>query len=363
MLTSISEAEHELILGLRKQLHANAEPSMQEVKTKALLLEFLRQHTSLEVVDRGSWFYALRKGDGSQRAIAFRADFDAVVCQDGCARHLCGHDGHSAILAGVALALDKLATKRDVYLIFQPGEETGQGGELCSQLLVEKQIAEVYGMHNLPGFAEKEVLLADGTFACASTGMEISLVGTPTHAAYPEQGKNPALLIAEIIAYLQQLIAEPHKGIVLGTVIGVELGSSSYGVSAARGVLRLTLRAEYQEEYDSLINSIKNKALQGAVEQGLECSISFIEPFPATVNTAACVQKLKHAAEWVSLKTAYLKEPMRWSEDFGYYLQKTRGAFFGMGCGPQHAGLHTASYEFNDNIIDAAVAMYVKLAE
>lgn len=363
MLKSVSEEKYKLIIELRQQLHRIAEPSMQEYKTKALLMEFLHEHTGLEVVDCGSWFYALHKGDGSQGPIAFRADFDAVVCQDGCARHLCGHDGHSAILAGLGLALEGRETTRDAYLIFQPGEETGQGAVLCSQLLVENNIEEVYGMHNLPGFEENTVLLAEGTFACASTGMEISLVGTPAHAAYPEQGKNPALLIAEIIAYLQQLIAVPHQGIVLGTVIGVELGSRSYGVSAAKGVLRLTLRAEHQDEYDSLINCIKNKALQGAAEQGLECSISFIEPFPATVNAGASVQKLKVAADSLGVKNAFLQEPMRWSEDFGYYLQKTRGAFFGMGCGEQHAGLHTATYEFNDAIIEAAVDLFIKLVE
>ena len=359
----VAKDKHELLVKLRKQLHANAEPSMQEVKTKALLMEFLREHTTLEIVDRGIWFYAVHRGKGSKPSIALRADFDAVLCADGCARHLCGHDGHSTILAGVALGLEGVETERDVYLIFQPGEETGQGGELCSQLLVEQHIAEVYGMHNLPGFAEKEVLLADRTFACASTGMEIALVGAPTHAAYPEQGKNPALLIAELITYLQQLIAEPHRGIVLGTVIGVELGSKSYGVAASRGALRLTLRAEHQDEYDALVEGMKNKALQGAAEQGLECALSFVEPFPATVNTAACVQKLKHTAEGLGLKTAYLQEPMRWSEDFGYYLQKAQGAFFGMGCGEQHAGLHTAAYEFNDAIIYAAVELFLKLVE
>ena len=72
--------------------------------------------------------------------------------------------------------------------------------------------------------------MAYDTFACASTGMEIRLTGAPSHAAYPEQGRNPALLI-----YLQELLQKPHRGIVLGTVIGVELGSKSYGLSAEKG--------------------------------------------------------------------------------------------------------------------------------
>ena len=123
MLKSVSEEKYKLIIELRQQLHRIAEPSMQEYKTKALLMEFLHEHTSLEVVDCGSWFYALHKCDGGQGPIAFRADFDAVVCQDGCARHLCGHDGHSAILAGLGLALEGRETTRDAFFGMGCGEQ------------------------------------------------------------------------------------------------------------------------------------------------------------------------------------------------------------------------------------------------
>ena len=58
--------------------------------------------------------------------------------------------------------------------------------------------------------------------------------------------------------------------------------------------------------------------------QALQCAISFIEPFPATVNHEACVKKLQAAAA-AGLKASFLQEPMRWSEDFGHYLQKTKG--------------------------------------
>lgn len=191
--------------------------------------------------------------------------------------------------------------------------------------------------------------------------MEISLTGTPAHAAYPNQGKNPALLIAQIITYMQELINEPHQGIVLGTVIGVDLGSKSYGLSAYSGMLRLTLRGELPKEYDALVNGIANKAKSGAAAQGLQCAISFIEPFPATVNHEACVKKLQAAAVAAGLTASFLQEPMRWSEDFGHYLQKTKGAFFGIGCGKEHTGLHTAGYKFDDEIIESAIAMYLQL--
>ena len=42
-----------------------------------------------------------------------------------------------------------------------------------------------------------------------------------------------------------------------------------------------------------------------------------------------------------------LKEPLRWSEDFGHYAKKARGFFFGIGDGEYYPALHTQGYELN----------------
>ena len=351
-----------MIKHLRKELHNNPEPSMNEINTKRILMDFIQTHTkSLELVDMDSWFYAIKKGRNPETPIAFRADYDAVTCADGSCRHLCGHDGHSAVLAGFALWLDTIPVERYVYLIFQPGEENGKGAAICSSLIENKNIGEIYGFHNIPGYEKGEVLLLTHTFACASTGLEIKLIGKQSHAAYPENGKNPATAIAEIIRYMNEMIGEPHKGIVLGTVIGIEVGSESYGVSAGEGSLRLTLRAEYQDEYDDFVRKIEEKAEELASDIGLACEISRIEEFPATINDQSCVDKVYNAAHKLNQKTIYPAIPFRWSEDFGYYLQHTKGAFFGVGCGKYHADLHTMEYEFEDDIIEPVIDLYKEI--
>lgn len=349
----------ELIVRLRKELHNNPEISMKEVKTKRILMDFIETHTkSLEIVDMGLWFYVLKKGKDHSSPMAFRADYDAVTCADGCPRHLCGHDGHSAVLAGFSLWLDTVQPEKDVYLIFQPGEENGMGAAICSSLIEEKNIGEIYGFHNIPGYECGAVILLNHTFACASTGLEIKFLGKQSHAAYPENGVNPANAIAEIIRSVNEVIREQHKGIVLGTVIGIEVGSHSYGVSAGEGTLRLTLRAEYQDEYDAFVSEIERKAEELASDSGLSVEISRIEEFPATINDKGCVNKLRAVADKLNRKTVYPDEPFRWSEDFGYYLQKTRGAFMGIGCGVDHQALHTMEYEFEDEIIESVIEIY-----
>ena len=73
---------------LRKQLHHTPELALHETKTKHLLMQFLRAHThSLEIIDRGAWFYAYKKGTAALPPIAFRADYDAVTGTDGRPHH------------------------------------------------------------------------------------------------------------------------------------------------------------------------------------------------------------------------------------------------------------------------------------
>ena len=72
--------------------------------------------------------------------IAFRADVDALCGQDGKPGHYCGHDGHSSILCGTAVLLSRMAAlNRDVYFIFQPGEEICPGAPLSPEVIAEKK--------------------------------------------------------------------------------------------------------------------------------------------------------------------------------------------------------------------------------
>ena len=205
------------------------------------------------------------------------------------------------------------------------------------------------------------MIVLDKTFACASTGLEIKLYGKQTHAAYPENGTNPDLAVSEIINKMHEMINSEHNGIVLGTVIGIDAGSSSYGVAAGKAVIKMTLRAEYQDEYDKFVNGIEQMTAATAEKYKLKYETKRIEEFPATENYAVCTEKIKNAAEELGLKSITPSEPFRWSEDFGHYLKLTEGAFFGIGCGIDHAGLHTENYEFDDDIIMTVTDIYREL--
>jgi len=363
---------YELAVALRHELHRHPELSNNEVWTKTYLMDFIRKHTSLEVVDRGAWFYAAYRASGRGRKIAFRADFDALPIDETITlpygsqipgvSHKCGHDGHSASLAAFALEVDQRGCENNIYFIFQHAEETGDGAKECVALVTEEGIEEVFGYHNEPGYPIGEVIVNSGSYMCASKGMSLFFEGTPSHASDPGVGRNPAQAIARIVCALPSLHrAEDYRGLVLSTVIHVEIGSAAFGTSAGSGVLRVTLRGQYEEEMNRLEKRLDALAFGLASEYGLEYHAEFCDCFPETYNHPASVEKIRKVCAGLGIKTHEFPHLLRGSEDFAYFTKATQGAYFDIGAG-DITPHHTATFDFPDEIIKTAVDVFNGLA-
>jgi amidohydrolase len=360
------------VIRLRHELHQHPELACREIWTKQRLAGFLKENTALEIIDRGRWFYAVYRASPDKPNIAFRADFDALPIDEtidlpygsrfpGIA-HKCGHDGHSASLAGFALEINRKGADKNVYFLFQHAEETGEGAAECVSLLNETKITEIFAYHNAPGLPKNAVGVKDGVVCCASTGMIIRLKGIPCHASQPEDGRNPAFAMAELIRSTPELTkAADYKGLTMCTPIGIRAGGEAFGMSASEGSLMLTIRAEYDEELEKLRQKLEGKTRELAEKDSLEYDISFCDTFFATVNHKKSVGKLRKAAKRLGLRVLEGDDPTRGSEDFGRFTQRIPGAFFSVGCGENHAPLHTTAYDFNDGIIATVVDLYMAL--
>lgn len=343
------------IRALRQALHHCPEPSGQEDRTRAMLMDFLAGHTTLELHPCGAGFYAAhRETGGTKPSIALRADYDALALPGGGAAHLCGHDGHAAALCGAALSIEGETLGRDVFFLFQPAEETGAGALGCLELFQRERVDQVYGAHNLPGFPLGQVVTRPGTFACASQGVTLSFLGRPTHAAYPEYGVSPAQGVGRLLCALPGL-ADPacYGGMTLCTVIGGKMGERAFGTAAAQAEVWLTLRAERDEDLELLFQSILQLAGALAREYGLAFAHQVQDVFPATVNDPGCAQRVLELCGGELLKV-----PMRWSEDFGHYLRSCPGAFFGVGAGEGCPALHTEGYQYPDALLEPMAAAF-----
>ncbi len=348
------------ITELRHDLHACPELAGEERRTKTRLMDFLKANTSLEIVDMGRWFYGVHREGENLPGIAFRADFDAVPVEDlpEGAAHRCGHDGHAAALCGAALMMEGERLGKNIFFLFQHGEESGIGGEVCCELFDREWVDEIYAAHNLPGFPFGAVLTRPGAMACGSCGLTIRYTGAPAHAAYPEQGINPAPAVGALLQALPELAgAERYEGMVLCTVIGCRMGEKAFGMSASSAEIWLTLRSELGADLEKLRKTVTDFAAKTAEQHNLSWEFIWQDEFPATENHEQVAAKILKVCNGKTLDSF-----MRWSEDFGWYLKRCRGAFFGVGCGEAWPGLHTKDYEYPDGLLPITAEAFYKLA-
>ncbi|MCB2298765.1 M20 metallopeptidase family protein [Clostridium tagluense] len=365
-----------LCINLRHKLHENAEISGNENKTMEILIDFLRNNTKFDIIAKDGYFIAEKIVCKDAMNIAFRADMDAISMIETTdieyksnntdAAHKCGHDGHCAILAGLALKIEKKPIEhRNIFLLFQPSEEVGEGARKIVQdgFLVENKIDEMYSLHNIPGYERGTILYKRDVFACASKGIIITLMGKPSHAAYPEYGINPSSAAADITNFLNNSTkSNIFKGMVLCTIVNINIGERAFGTAASSGEILLTLRGENEEDLMKLENHILVFVDQCCRLHEITFNISYSDEFPETRNHDTCINKILEVCNTNDYNIEELQSPFRWSEDFGYYLKNIKGAMFGLGDGKLQPQLHTADYDFPDSIIKTGVDIFYSIA-
>ncbi|PAE37828.1 amidohydrolase [Bacillus sp. 7884-1] len=370
----MDEKNLKLAIQLRHELHKHPELSNEEVWTKQHLINFLKKHTMLEIVDRGQWFYAIYRAGGDKKNIAYRADFDALpmpevidiphASKNPGVSHKCGHDGHAASLAGFALEVDQNGADKNIFFLFQHAEETGDGAIQCATFIKEHNIEEIFAFHNMSEMAFHSINVIDGTAHCASKGMIIQMEGSPAHASQPENGVNPSFAIAKIIGAIPELTSPAkNEGLVLCTVVQVNIGERAFCLAASKGELLITIRALYEAELDNLQKNLEDLAREQAEKYGLKMSISFNDEFPETVNHKESSDKIRKVCLEKGYQLVEMKEAFRASEDFGHYTKLTKGAIFYLGNGENYPHIHTYEYDFRDEIIETAVGIFKGLAE
>lgn len=373
-VSKMKQQNLQLATTLRRELHQHPELSNEEVWTKQHLMEFLKTNTKLEIVDKGNWFYAIFRAEGNRENIAFRADFDALPMDETIdlpwasqypgKAHKCGHDGHAATLAALALEIDQEGADKNIFFLFQPAEETGDGAIQCVDFIQEHQIDEIYAYHNMSGIPYKAVGIIDGTAFCASKGMTIHLQGSPTHASQPEKGINPSFAVGNILGMIPEFTsAETNKGLILCTVVQIDVGEKAFGIAASQGNLRMTIRARHEDELIRLQENLENYAKAQAAEFGLKVDFYYNDEFPETFNHKENADKIRTAAVAKGMELIELEEAFRGSEDFGHFTKLTKGAYCFIGNGEDYPHVHTNEYDFRDELIETGVELFKELVK
>lgn len=374
-------AELEELVSLRRKLHANPELSRNEFETASFLKEYLAKNARPDLLLplAGAAFAAVYNSGSPGSTVLLRAELDALPIheknQDLAYRskkvdvsHKCGHDGHMAILVGVARKYSKERPAcGKVVLLFQHDEETGTGARECCEHENFSQLAPDYAfaLHNFPGFPRHEILCRSGVFMSSVCCFALKFNGSEAHSAMPENGTSPATTLAEVTLATQDVQDEFDRPNARALIVPVhsKMGVPSSGVAPGSGELYLTLRASNDSVIKQMRERIVLLAQKSAADHGLEMKVQEIERFSATINDSRTTELVRDAARLSQFSLTEMDHPLRAGEDFGEFTSRVKGSFFGIGAGLDCPELHNPDYDFPDDLIPTGISMFSKLVE
>lgn len=364
----------------RRDLHRRPELSGEEIETARAVVAMLKAIGPDRILTGlgGHGVAAIYDSAEPGPTVMFRCELDGLPIEEISSAahrsqipdkgHLCGHDGHMAILAGLARYLGRNRPKRGrAVLLFQPAEENGAGS---AAVIADPRFAEIapdyaFALHNMPGIPLGEARLSVGPAMCASRGMKIALSGKTSHASAPEGGVSPMQAVANLMPALTGLGrgGKLDTGFTLVTVTHAEMGEPAFGIAPGRAEIWATLRTLTDAGMADLVERAEALVQREAKVAGLGLVISYHDVFHHCENEAEAVAILRTAmdAEHIQHRPA---EIIRASEDFGLFGSRggAKSAMFFLGAGETSPQLHNPDYDFPDTLIDPGVRIFAQVA-
>jgi len=373
------------IVDLRRTIHSRPELSYHENETAALVAAQLKE-LGLEVTEGvgGNGVVGLLKGASAGKTVALRADIDALPINElneipyksvfPNSMHACGHDGHAAIVLGVARLLTEMCNsiKGNVKFVFQPAEEVppegGAKGMIAARVLENPKVDAVFGLHIWPDLPAGQIGLKPGPIMAASDRVSIIIRGKGGHAAAPHQAFDTVVTAAQVILGLQTLASrklDPLKPAVL-SICRINAGTA-YNILPDEVHLEGTTRY-FDKEMGAFIEEQIRQIIEGiCASSGCSYEIDYQYGFPPTVNDREMTTLVERAAAHVlgEDKVIRVEEPSMTGEDFSYFLQEVPGCFFWLGTRNPEKGivypLHNARFQIDEEILPLGAAVLSRI--
>ena len=363
----------------RRKLHRNPEISNEEERTAGEVVDFLADTKPDKVLTGlgGHGVAAVYDSGKEGPTVLFRSELDALPIHEVSGvphsslvpgkSHMCGHDGHTAILAALGRQLGRRRPARGrVVLMFQPAEETGNG---AAGVVADPRFGAIapdfaFSLHNLPGVPFGEVRLKAGVVNCASRGMRIVLEGKTAHSSMPETGVSPMMAVSQLMPALPALgngtFADDAFSMV--TVTHASMGEPVFGIAPGSAEVWATLRTRRDDRMADLCAAAEALVASTAARHRLSARHEYHEIFVASVNAPDAVEHLRRALDEEGVAHGEGDLPMRASEDFGIFGRKAASAMFFLGAGERHPALHNPDYDFPDDLIPIGSRIFMRAA-
>ena len=377
------------IAELRHAIHREPEIGLDLPKTQAKVLAAL-EGLPLEISTGRelSSVTAVLRGGRPGPAVLLRGDMDALPVTEETglpyasaipgAMHACGHDLHTAMLAGATrlLSARQAELPGTVIFMFQPGEE----GYAGARYMINEGVLEAagsrpvaaYGLHvtsqRLPCgmFSTRP-----GAMLAAADQITVTVRGRGGHASVPHQAADPIPVACEMVTALQTLVT--RKFDVFNPVV-ITVGSFHAGttdnVIPDEARFLATARSFSPESRSALAELVPRLIGDIARAHGLTAEAIYAAEYPVTVNDA---EAAAFAGETITdvfgpERGETAEFPLTGAEDFSFVLEQVPGAFVMLGaCPPGTDPLtaptnHSAYAVFDDAALAEGTALYTELA-
>lgn len=378
----VNEIYQELV-DIRRDFHRNPELSQSEFRTQRKIQDYLNDWNIENYVCAETGVVGIIKGKKSGKTIGIRGDIDALPINEKsnasyCSlnegvMHACGHDAHTTILLGVAKIMKELADSEEsfqgnVKLFFQPAEETIGGGKrmVHEGCMINPAVDYVLGLHVMPYIDAGKVELKYGKLNASTDTIKITLKGKQAHGAYPDNGIDAIAMSGSVITALQTIVSRnisPLNSVVIS--LGKISGGVKDNVIADEVNISGTLRALDDDTRAFVKQRIKNIVENTAFAFGGEGSVDFHDGYQALINNDEVVDVIKENAEKVLGKEniVFKEFPSLGAEDFSYFSDVVKGAFFHLGCGNRTKGItssiHTETFDIDEECLKVGVLLQV----
>lgn len=372
------------IIENRRYLHQNAELGLNLPKTSAYIKEKL-EDMGYSVRTVGSSGLCVTVGKPGTKTILLRADMDALPLHEESglifssktdAAHCCGHDMHAAMLLGVSKILKEIESnlKGTVKLVFQPGEEIGQGAqEMIDNGILELPAPDaVLAMHVNAKAPAGRIDYGKGCTFCSNDNVNIVVNGQGGHGARPHESIDPIKVAFHIYQALQTIRTSeinPMETMIL-TITSVN-GGNSYNSISSSVTLKGTLRTYDASVREKAVKRIKELSENIAKAYSATANVTFLESLPPMYCSEDFTDEmLGYVAEVVGKeRISTVPEIKIGSEDFALITAKypNNSAYLFIGAGPDsntgyQFGQHNTKVVFNEDVMTLGVSVMASCA-
>jgi amidohydrolase len=377
------------IAGLRHAIHREPEIGLDLPRTQAKVLGAL-DGLPLEIsTGEGlTSVTAVLRGGRPGPAVLLRGDMDALPVTEEThlpyasaipgAMHACGHDLHTAMLAGAARLLS--ARQADlpgtVIFMFQPGEEGYAGArQMISEGVLEaagERPVAAYALHVISNRLPCGVFSTrPGPMLAAADQILVTVRGRGGHASTPHRAADPIPAACEMVIALQTLVTRNFDVFdpVVITVGSFHAGTADNVIPDEARFLA-TARSFSRESRSALAELVPRLIGDIARAHGLTAEAEYAGEYPVTVNDGA---EAAFAGETIAEvfgagRGEVAQFPITGAEDFSFVLEQVAGAFVMLGAcppgqDPETAPTnHSAVAVFDDAALADGTALYAELA-